>query len=353
MSSATAGGLGTRPAARRGAALVGAVVLGLQLFYWLPIAWRRDDTSSLDFIVYYATARAVAAREPLYEGCRHHDVRRPPGCYLYPPPFAALLMPLGGLGARAFQRVWYAIVLAAFWAYAAGLVSIACRRVTLERVLIAGAVVQLVPGTTLTMGAGNADLVVWALCAFGLGTSRVTPALGCAAALKVYPAWALPAALAAIERGRLRAAATSAAVLGLVLGLSLLVVGAAPFADWLREAVPVLSEGTFTEGNVSIPMGVLRLLRATGLWTLQGGSLPGAARVFLVAAQAAAVVAVTVRTRRLRAPLPGAAALVTAALFAPLCWWDYAPLLLVLAAAWLRARREGAAPTGVGRGAAS
>jgi hypothetical protein len=307
----------------------------LQVGYWIPNHWSRTDTANLDFTVYHRAARSVAAGQSPYGGCRGSDVRLPPSCYLYPPPFAAALSPLGQLGARSFQRLWYLAVLAAFWVYAAALAAIACQRLTPARVLIAGAVLLLTPGTSTTMSFGNGDLFVWAGCAIALARSRWRALLAGAALVKLFPAWALAAA-GVREGRRLLWPAALVAAGGLVLGG--LVLGFGSYRAWLDDAGPVLARGTLDPLNVSLPMGALRLIRAVGLSSLEGPVLPPGVGLFLALAHLLGVGLVATFTRRRPPEMQYALLLLAAVVFAPICWWYYAPVALIPGAVWLRGK---------------
>jgi hypothetical protein len=323
--------------ARRALVAVGVVVAVLQGALWLPAHWARTDTANLDFTVYREAAASVVAGRPVYGSCRGSDVRVPPNCYLYPPPFAAALAPLGGLSARAFQRAWYLAILVGFWGYAAALTAIACRRVTLARLSIAGLVLLFTPGTAVTMSFGNGDLFVWTLSALALASPRWRAALAGAALLKLYPAWA--AGVAVVREGR-RALWPSAVVGAAGFLLGGLVLGFGAYAAWLRDSGPVLAQGSLVWINFSVPMAALRLLSALGLGDLSGPALPAGAVTFLVLAEIGGVGLVAIATRRTRPEMQYALVLLAAVVFAPICWWYYAPVALIPGAVWVRGQRE-------------
>jgi len=306
----------------RALAIVGAVILVVQVAVWLPLHARRTETN-MDWVVYRDAAENVLAGRPLYADCRP-DPDRPPSCYLYPPPLAVALAPLAALGSTAFQAGWYALLLVAFWVYAFALVRLSGREMSLVNVLAAGALVELAPGTSISMSFGNANMLVWALCALSLSGSATWAGIG--AALKVYPCWAV---LARRDRSTLVGMAAGAAV----LGLSALAVGPGAFQQW-GAALRVLGPGVRIHGNVGLGID---LLRVAGLFGYHG-----AARGFLTALPLMGVPAVILATRRLPRELAGALVLVAAVALAPLCWWYYAPMLLMPAAAALRG------PVGVG-----
>jgi hypothetical protein len=294
----------------------GAIVLLVQLGYWQPNPAARD-VSSLDVPAFYRAAAHVLAREPLYDEAIHH-VAGQTATYIYPPPFAVLIAPLALLGPAKFQVAWYVGVLVAFWLYAAALVRLAGQPRTIERVLVAGACLQLFPGTSVTMSFGNADLLVWALCATALVDGKAGARwAGAAAAIKVYPAWIL------------LTKAWKEALAGVAVGATLLaasapVVGIEGFRDWMR-VVGVLGSGVDWPTNVSFVH-------------LIGYSGKGAPLFVLVGAPLTAWL-----LRRQPRSLAGAVVLIAAVFLAPVCWVHYAPMLLMPVAAAFAARARAAA----------
>ncbi|HVZ72808.1 MAG TPA: glycosyltransferase 87 family protein [Polyangia bacterium] len=309
---------GTARAGRLGLAAVGAAVLVAQLVVWLPVHARRADVAWMDVSVYLRVARHAAAGEPLYDECKTFHLGDPPSCFYYPPVLAVALMPLARAAPATAQAVWYAGELVAFWLFAFGLVRLAGMRTTALHVLAAGALVELFPGTVVTMSLGNVDLWVWALCALALG-GRGAGAMGLAAALKVYPAWGVATALAR----RTPSAWRGVALAVVACAAAALVVGVRGFRDWTL-GLGVLASGLRVPTNVSLSLAL--------------ASLVGAGSAFLVAAPLVGPPLVAVVTRRLDARVSIGLVLVASVLLAPLCWWYYAPILLIPGAAAWRAR---------------
>ena len=310
-------------ALRLAGALLGLVVLATQLLVWLPLHANRPETN-LDYAPYFDAAVHVAKGEPIYRECARYRTGDPPTCYVYPPPLAVALSPVVAVGLPAFQVLWYAAVLVAFWAYAFALVRLAGLTLTAGHVLTAAAIIQLTPGTTVTMSFGNADVLIWALCALAIGGGRWRPLIGAAAALKIYPGWVMLTSLVRREKG-----ASAIAVATLILAVSFAVVGVAGFHDW-SLALSILTAGPRVHGNVSVPVALVRIAVLAGY---QGG-----ARGFLVAAPFVGVPAVAFAIRRSPRMFRDASVLVASVLLAPVCWWYYAPILLIPAAAWWRTR---------------
>jgi hypothetical protein len=322
-------------------AIMGGVILAGQLALWVPVHWNRPLPPNLDLVVYRRAAERLHAGQPLYQDCARADVHDAPACFVYPPTTAVLLRPLGWLPERAFQRVVYLGLLVGFWAYAAGLARLACGRVTAARVLVAGALLELSPGIDISMSFGNVDVLVWALAAWGLAEQRWLPLLALGGGIKIYP---VPALALSVARQR-RALVPVALASGALLLAGALAAGPSAFPDWLRLVAPSLREGSLLRFNASLSMGLVRLAGAAGLVDLSGPTLPGAARAVLVVVPLAGLAAVAWLLRRREPRAQAAAVLVAAAWLAPICWWYYAPLLLIPGAVWWRSRAPAPAVT--------
>jgi hypothetical protein len=309
--------------------LAGVIVLVSQLAIWLPNHWRRTDVEKLDFTVYHRTAGKLARGEPIYG--EPHILRDAYNGFLYPPPCAALLRPAAALSLSTFQRLWYAVLLLAFWAYAGGLARLAVERPSARDVLVAGTVLLATPGTAHTMSFGNIDVIVWAVVAWGLRGRGAALVLG--VALKVFPIFPL-----LIVARRARAVLSALLLAAAIAGATVLAIGTRPFVDWWRVGLPLLTAGSFFDRNVSLPTTVLRLVAAFGGLNLEGATLPGWARLFLVVAPLVAVAAAARRTRAWSPRARAAAVMLVAVWASPVCWWYQLPLGLVGAAVWWRAR---------------
>ena len=298
---------------------VGLLVLLGQVFVWYPRYALHPPApdDGFDFRIYQrAAARAAQGLTP-YESCAHAP-EAPPTCLLYPPPFAAAIAPAGHLSPAGFQKGAYLVLLVAFWAYAAGLVKLARGQVSASGTLMAGALLFVTPGLNVTMSLGNLDLVVWALAAWGLATEAALPLLVVAAAFKIWPAVSL-AALVVARPARVRPAISTALVL---FAATVGILGLSSFRDWRELAVPGLQAGTLRATNVSVVAVLGRL----------GIAMPTPLRTAVpIAGALASWVALRRQSERLRASLCGVAAM----LCAPICWWKYAPVLLIPWAIWI------------------
>lgn len=301
----------------------GLVVLIGQIVIWYPLNALHDRKldGPLDFLVYQRSAARAAHGLTPYEPCTHGP-ELPPNCLLYPPPFTAVIALAGNVSPRDFQRGTYLVLLIAFWAFAIGLTKIALGRVRASDALIAGLLLILTPGLNVTMSFGNLDLVVWALVVWGLAAESTLPFLVVAAAFKIWPIF--PLLVLVVEKGsRLRVAALTAAA---ILIATVAVLGPQSFADWRRLALPGLWAGTLVSDNVSLVAIAGRL----------GLSVP---RPVLAALPLAAAFATWLTLRRRPERLRAIACGIAATICSPICWWYYAPVLLVPGALWLANRR--------------
>lgn len=326
---------GRRRLAKRTLLLVGAAAIGLQVFYFLPNHWSMTEIAHQDFVVYRRAALAVRSGGTLYDDCLPYDRNLPPACYLYPPALAVVLSHAAPLDERGFQRTWFVLLVLAHWAFAAGLIRLALDRLTLESWVLVNLLVLLTPGMGGSLSFGNADVVVYALCAWGLSAPSFRPALAVAGAMKPY---ALVALLVLCWRDR-RAILPS---VGVAVGLLLLVVKGAGWenlGDWWSNAGGVLAQGNWTHSNVSLSMAPLRVARAAlgADWT---HDLPPGARAFLALAQIGVPGIVALKLRTAPPVVQAAAVLTTFVAAAPFCWWYYLPLGLLPAAVLVRERRQ-------------
>jgi len=311
----------------------------IQLGVWLPQHWQRTDTRR-DLAVYYYAARRVIEDKPLYRPWPDYNLDVFPNRYLYPPPFAAAIAPLGHLSFVWFARVWYLVLLVAFWIYAWSLARLAHpggnRRETIHAVLIAGMILAFCPESNGAMSVGNAEPILWALFGLGLTTRLRGAAFAAGALVKIHPLW--PLLLASRYEGA-RVLRPAAAVLLVGIIGSWLVCGSEAWLAWWPAVSPVVSQGSFTEGNVSLSFLGLRLARLLG-WEYAGGPLPVGARLYLSVMAIAGPLGVAWLLRREQSLTQYAWVALAAMLFAPLCWTLYLPLLLAPAAVWTGERQS-------------
>src|SRR5688572_8825526 len=91
---------------------VTAVCLLVTIFHLadqLPKAMQPGGTGR-DLAVYYTAAQKARRRETPYTPVAQHALDEEKGTYLYPPPFAAAISPLGALPEPAFYRAWYLLL---------------------------------------------------------------------------------------------------------------------------------------------------------------------------------------------------------------------------------------------------
>lgn len=298
----------------------GCSLIAVQVALWLPLHFARTDTAAMDFAAYYRAVDHFLHFEPVYSAD-----------YLYPPPFVAVLAPLGALSAMGFQRVWYSLVLAGFWVYAWGLARLAFRRPGPEHVLGVAVVAFFTPGMWTTLGFGNADIFVWALVAWGIAEGTATPML-VATTAKVYPACAT-----LLMAWRVRRLSELFVGVAWVFAFTVLAAGFDTIDEWLRHGAMPLTPLLFTRGNVSLSTAMLRLLS----W--YDPNAP-AARFVLHTVSGGIITVAAWATFRWPWRLQTALLVVVGAWAAPICWWYRFPaVLLVVAALWrCRGLRRGA-----------
>ncbi len=318
-------------------AAAGALVLVMQLGTWLPNHMRRGH-DGMDFAVYHAAAQNLVAGRPVYDSERRADLTTPPTSFLYPPTALALLRPAGHIDLGTFQRIWYPLLVVAFWAFAAALARLLTQKLTVVDTLAAGALLWLTPNLDVSMSFGNVDVIVWALVAWAFAAPPVTACLlTIAAAIKLYPFGALVVVMLRDPRRPRQVLQASATALGLVV-IALAATNRGTVHEWLSYGVPAVNAGCFHPGNLSLSTALLRLFDVDAKPVL-----PTAAKAFLALAPVVATASAVVLLRRLPL-LPHAALVLVVTLVAgPIFWTSYLPILwipIVVSIAALLRQRE-------------
>ncbi|MDQ3814222.1 MAG: DUF2029 domain-containing protein [Armatimonadota bacterium] len=319
--------------------VLGVFHLAAQLGGWLPLHWQRTDRER-DLTVYYDALRRLRTGQPLYQPWPDYVPAYTPSRYFYPPPFAAVFAPLGGLSFLWFARLWYLLLLASFWIYAwclARLASPAGTRVTIPAVLIAGLILDLWPRIYWAMSFGNAEPMLWALFGLSLATPNRGAALAGATLIKLHALW--PLLLAIRHEGR-RVPLPALLVIGFGLLLGWLVCGMQSYLSWWPAISPVLRQGTFNPDNISLSFAVLRLARLLGWDYNPADPLPRAAQLYLSLMAVAGPLFLIWLVRRQKPLMQYACVGAGVLLFAPLCWTMYLALLLAPLALWLREQQD-------------
>jgi alpha-1,2-mannosyltransferase len=312
-----------RPAATRLAAagralpVVALAVLALGLGLTLAVA---GDTWGYDFAAYRDAALRLVDGEPLYDPAV--DVAGGYAIYLYPPPFAILVLPFAVLPEPLGLWAWTALLVAAFLA-GTGLLPVGVRTRWLV-VLLGGLIWPLLYSIKL----GQVGPLLYLGFAAGWRWMDVPVRLGAAMALgtivKLQPAllfgWA-------VATRRWRAAAIGLVVLGVAALVATLVAGPGTWADYValltRVNDPVMTPHNFTPGAIAFQAG----LPADAATVLQWAAVGATAVVTLWAwfrADAQRSYLVTVVASQLVSPL----------------LWDHYAMLLLLPVAWLLERRR-------------
>lgn len=318
------------------------VNLALQVGYLLPRA-LSDYYPMADADVYAMAGRNVLARQPLYPLTPQGDPRTPDGGhlpFLYPPPFAALLAPVGALPQPAAVRLLKVLTFLSLWAYAAALCKLATSGVTWRGTLGAGAILTVTPGMHFNLISGQVEPFLWLMLALSLLTPATGVWLAASCLVKPFAAW--PLALAALRAPRrVLPQAALTATLGLAFGALLCGFGA--YAAWLHYTPERMYRVIFFGENISLGLLPLRVLG----WQ----TLPSWGRAFLMGMYVLGPGAAAWLTRRRPLPLQIAWVAAAAILFAPFSRLYYLPMLLVPLALEVREALAEHSPNNRGLGA--
>jgi len=317
---------------RRFLAVLGAALFALHLFYWLPLQPGR--TGDMDSNIYHQAAQHLVVGQPIYTVGLRTRLDQSPFEFLYAPTALLFLKPFGTMSRPTFQACYYVLATAAFWAFAAALARIARSKLSVLDVLVAGALLHLVPGMTTMLANGNIDIFVLALVAWAFAAPRFAGVLlGVAAALKLYPA-VLIAALA--SRASRRFGAQAAITCAGLIGLTVIVLGWDIFVAWKTVAAPTLHDGIFSSWNASASAAVMRIFVHD-----MTRPLPAAASTFLAWFPYIVVAVVAWAQRRRSVAKYGVVVFATTVWVVPICWWwRLGAVLALVAAVWIREQKE-------------
>lgn len=291
--------------------------------------WQRTDHVR-DVVVYWQAARH-AGTDKLYrvpKGFGHTLALKLP--YLYAPPFAALLKPFGNASFLSFARGMLIVSMLAFWLFAYCLSHLAGHP-TLRGTLICGMILGIFPGVSEALALGQVDPILWALFGVGLITAYTPNWFLLAAIVKPFYFWP-----ALTQRYHTWQIFQGFLLLAALFALGGMVCGWNTYAIWLREILPLVSQGTFASGNISLSFGALRLLQYAGIWHYTDGALPMFGHLWLTLASLCAPAIMWLLLRRQEPRLKAAAVMAAATLFAPICWITYLPVTLPLLVLLLR-----------------
>jgi uncharacterized membrane protein len=294
--------------------------VALHVGYLLPLA-LSDHYPMADADVYAMAGRHALTGQPLYPLTPQGDPRTPEGEYLpflYPPPFAALLAPLGMISQYTAVRVLKALTFLAFWAFAATLCRLAVGRYTWRGTLGAAAVATVTPGTYFNLVSGQVDPFLWLLLALALVTPLEGTFLSASCLVKPFAAWPLALAIWRQPRRNLPQAVVT---LGFGILLGGLVCGWQSYAQWLHYTPHRMYGVIFVPQNISFSLLPLRLLG----WQ----ELPAWGRAFLMGMYVIGPASVAWVTRRRPPDVQLGWVAAAAIVFAPFSRLYYIPLLLV------------------------
>ena len=309
----------------------------------IPTFYRTDQQR--DMVLYYQAARNVNAGRALYTARPGYGPDSKPFEYLYPPPFAAFIAPMGALPWLMFARVWTIGLIASFLGFAWCLCALS-ERPNAWNFVGWLALLCVFPGAARALSLGQVDPLLWflsALSVWAVGLSKSARwdksarlgvwkrvvggvVLGAASLIKIYAAWPLFSIKQNEGRAPVWCGALAVGALGFALGA--LVCGFDSYAQWARAVLPIAGQGTFNPDNYSFSMGVLRAAQGFG-WHYAGGPLVGLPKAWLNVAAVGGPLLALCLTRHLSLRPRVALITVAAAWCAPLCWSTYLPLALI------------------------
>jgi hypothetical protein len=311
------------------------IVLLLAVYAWrflLPLLTEAQAPRADDFQDYMYAARQISiGGDPYADFARTHlpwDWSLSSG-YLYPPAFAAFLIPLTFLSNDLAVRLWLLLIQAAVVASLLIVYAMIGRPSRRELLCVVGITTTFLPlAASVWTGAMNSILllmltVAWALWLRGRdGISGVV--VGLAAVFKVFPLALLPY-LAWRRHWRLVIAAGVTGLAG--LGFGVLVTGIDHNLFYFRELLPHLSAGTGFRENQSLAGLASRICAPSTLE--QGGSAGWCGRALGWPAALTAVGLLIVAVRRPeRRPLEFALAVTILPLISSVTWSFHLVLLL-------------------------
>jgi hypothetical protein len=322
--------------------LAGLIALVGQVVLLLPFAFEHTELA-IDAVQLQAAGERIRADAPIYWHWADYgpDIDAPGGrprpleTTAYPPLLLPIFALLPDVPFATFARVWAVLLVGGLWLYAASIARIVAGRTTIGGVLIAGFFLALIPGGGTNVKQGNIDPLLWAAYGWALALPRAQGAgLSLVASVKVFFVW--PLLLTVRDRRTWRDAAVVFASLG---ALAVVIMGPASFLQacvgWFREVPAYHGQGTFRPWNVSLSFAVIRVARLLG-WDYETGPLPTGWHIYLVVTGIVAPAVAAYTLRRRSRELRQAGVVCGAVLFSPICWLSYMPLVLPVAAIWLR-----------------
>ena len=281
---------------------------------------RADD--EIDMTIYYHAFRAVLHGHSPYIRIPGYGPDTSPDTYLYPPQFAILLSPLGHFSIPVYARMWFCVLLAAFWMFAYSLARISQVRTTLNGVICWAAALWVFPNINYIMSVGQCDIVMGAAVASATAAGANRYWLLIASNIKPYAIF--PALVVSLSERSI--------VWKETWPLSLWLVGLPYISDWIRDALSVIGQGTFYYENVSVPFSVLRLLRSLGIWHYAHGPLSAGPRMYLACSAVVGPVVTSMICRKMNSRRLIAISAISTVVFAPICWKHYLVLCYPLLA---------------------
>jgi hypothetical protein len=322
-------------------ATIGAAYLAFGLYYGAIVATppflnRSGTAAGGDFAAFWAATTLAAGGDPAsaYDHARFSSlimsvapVVDRPNPWSYPPVVMLLLRPLGWLDPVPALLLWYVLI---------GGAALAAVRVATGRWTASGWALLFPPVVHSLINGQNGTVTAFLFASFLALFRRAPFVAGMALGLLVYkPHLAVVPACLALAFGAWRVLSGAAITAAVLVGASLALDGAAPWAGFIAQSQAQLA--LMTGGRLPIHRLVtpFALLFAAGVPATLALALHGA--IALAAIGAAILV-----WRRDAAPLPRALALTLAAVLVTPYAYDYDLAILLVPAALLL--RPGSAP---------
>ena len=272
-------------AGARRARLLNRAGLALALL-WVALIGLTLAPDPDDFQYYWQGAAAIARYGDPYFLIHGNQ---PAVAYVYPPLFAYLILPLGWLPLRAAQLVWFGLNVLMLAALLATCVRLSGSALARRYWGVLALLALLAPPTRLSLQLGQVSILMALVMLGALALARRRPwasaaLLALAALVKIYPA-ALSGYFLLRRRGVLARALVAGALL---VALSLLVHGPAPYSNYLSKVVLGRDYPYFGEHNISLYGFWGRLLTASD-YGVPIADVPWLARLLTLGCAAAAL----------------------------------------------------------------
>lgn len=314
---------------------ISALCALFQLTVLLPNTIKRTDLTR-DVIAYYLVKERIHNNTPIYDQPFELDLSLENGphipyqvLYLYPPVLASALALFPQMSFLTFARGWTMTLFFSFWVYALTLAKLSTGKVTFSGTLVAGLFLFICPDSFGAIQLGQVDPLLWMFFGLALLTPKFRNIF--TTIIAVIKPWAVWPIIWSLREGRkvwLEIAfilSTSAIICSIALRTPVFMESC---LTWFKDVLPSLSQGSWSNANLSISFGFLRILRYSGLWNYRGGELPLLAKSWLCFCSITAPCIIGWLLSDKSKTLQFSAIACGAILFSPICWASYLPILL-------------------------